>query len=117
MGCSSCCASTPTRLRPVTEEEITASLEEGVDAGLIEEHEHQMVQNVFHLDDRPLTSLMVPRTDIDWLDASSTVAQCLHQAGKGGETRHAFVVPGLPGQPGRCAGPDQRGAAAATRAG
>ena len=72
------------RLRPVTEEEITASLEEGVDAGLIEEHEHQMVQNVFHLDDRPLTSLMVPRTDIDWLDASSTVAQCLHQAGKGG---------------------------------
>jgi putative hemolysin len=72
------------RLRPVTEEEITASLEEGVDAGLIEQHEHQMVQNVFHLDDRPLTSLMVPRTDIDWLDASSTVAQCLHQAGKGG---------------------------------
>jgi len=71
--------------RPVTEEEITASLEEGVDAGLIEEHEHQMVQNVFHLDDRPLTSLMVPRTDIDWLDASSTVAQCLRQAGKGGE--------------------------------
>ena len=74
-----------TRTRPVTEEEITASLEEGVDAGLIEEHEHQMVQNVFHLDDRPLTSLMVPRTDIDWLDAGSTVAQCLRQAGKGGE--------------------------------
>lgn len=74
-----------TRTRPVTEEEIAASLEEGVDAGLIEEHEHQMVQNVFHLDDRPLTSLMVPRTDIDWLDAGSTVAQCLQQAGKGGE--------------------------------
>jgi len=73
-----------TRARPVTEEEITASLEEGVDAGLIEEHEHQMVQNVFHLDDRPLTSLMVPRTDIDWLDASHTVAQCLHQVGHGG---------------------------------
>jgi putative hemolysin len=74
-----------TRTRPVTEEEITASLEEGVDAGLIEEHEHQMVQNVFHLDDRPLTSLMVPRTDIDWLDAGNTVAQCLRLAGKGGE--------------------------------
>ncbi len=29
-----------TGTRPVTEEEITASLEEGVDAGLIEEHEH-----------------------------------------------------------------------------
>ena len=42
----------------VTEEEITASLDQGVDAGLIEWHEHQMVKNVFHLDDRPLTSFM-----------------------------------------------------------
>ena len=73
------------RTRPVTEEEINASLEEGVDAGLIEEHEHQMVRNVFHLDDRLLTSLMVPRVDIDWLDAGNTVAQSLDQAGRGGE--------------------------------
>jgi putative hemolysin len=71
--------------RPVTEEEITASLEEGVDAGVIEQHEHQMVQNVFQLDDRPLTSLMVPRTDVAWLDASNTVAQSLKLAGAGGE--------------------------------
>jgi putative hemolysin len=70
--------------RAVTEEEITASLEEGVDAGLIEAHEHQMVQNVFHLDDRPLTSLMVPRTDVEWLDASHSVAQCLKTVGTGG---------------------------------
>lgn len=67
--------------RAVTEEEISASLSEGVDAGLIEEHEHQMVQNVFHLDDRPLTSLMVPRSDIAWLDASHSVAECLQLAG------------------------------------
>jgi putative hemolysin len=72
-------------LRPVTEEEISASLEEGVDAGVIEQHEHQMVQNVFQLDDRPLTSLMVPRTDVEWLDASNSVAQGLQRAGSGGE--------------------------------
>ena len=69
----------------MTEEEITAHLEEGVDAGVIEEHEHQMVQNVFQLDDRPLTSLMVPRTDVQWLDASSTVAQSLAIVGAAGE--------------------------------
>ena len=63
--------------RSVTEAEITASLEEGVDAGLIEEHEHQMVRNVFHLDDRPLTSLMIPRTDIVWLNANLKVEQAL----------------------------------------
>ena len=69
-------------VRSVTEEEITASLEEGVDAGLIEAHEHQMVRNVFHLDDRPLTSLMIPRMDIVWLGAQLTVVQALQQIGE-----------------------------------
>lgn len=68
----------------MTEEEIVASLEEGVDAGVIEQHERQMVQNVFHLDDRPLTSLMLPRSDVEWLDANLSIAQCLLQAGRGG---------------------------------
>jgi putative hemolysin len=71
-------------LRTVTEAEISASLEEGVDAGVIEQHEHQMVRNVFELDDRPLTSLMVPRTDVEWLDAGNTVAQSLKIAGTAG---------------------------------
>ena len=71
--------------RAVTEEEISASLEEGVDAGLIEEHEHQMVRNVFHLDDRSLSSLMVPRSDIEWLDARATVAEALDYVATQGE--------------------------------
>ncbi len=70
--------------RTVTEEEITASLVEGVDAGVIEQHEHQMVQNVFHLDERLLTSMMVPRSDIEWLDAKLTVPEALAQVGAQG---------------------------------
>jgi putative hemolysin len=73
-----------TRTRGMTEEEIAHSLEEGVDAGVIEQQEHQMVQNVFHLDDRPLTSMMVPRSDIEWLDASLTVGECLRDVGRDG---------------------------------
>ena len=77
--------------RAVTEEEIAASLEEGREAGVIEHHEHQMVQNVFSLDDRPLTSLMVPRTDVEWLDASHTVAKCLELLGhSGGKGTHSW---------------------------
>jgi putative hemolysin len=72
-----------TRVRAMTEEEIAHSLEEGVDAGVIEQHEHQMVQNVFHLDDRPLTSMMVPRSDIEWLDAGLTPAQCIELIARG----------------------------------
>jgi len=70
--------------RVVTEEEISASLEEGVDAGVIEMHEHQMVRNVFHLDDRRLASLMVPRADIEWLEASFTIAQSLRKVSEAG---------------------------------
>ncbi len=58
--------------RSVTEEEIAASLEEGLDAGVIEAQEHQMVRNVFRLDDRTVGSMMIPRTDIVWLDASAS---------------------------------------------
>ena len=79
-----------TATRAVTEAEISASLEEGVDAGLIEEHEHQMVQNLFHLDDRPLTSLMVPYADIDWLDETDTVQQALHKAAHAEKGTHSW---------------------------
>jgi putative hemolysin len=82
-----------TALRPVTEEEISASLEEGRDAGLIEHHEHQMVQNVLQLDERSLTSLMVPRSDVEWLDANFTVAQALAMAGSGGENGAHSIYP------------------------
>jgi putative hemolysin len=54
----------------VTEEEIHALLVEGSDAGVIEHHERAMARNVLRLDDRLLGSLMVPRADIVYLDAS-----------------------------------------------
>jgi putative hemolysin len=50
---------------------------------VIEQHEHQMVRNVFHLDDRALTSMMVPRSDVQWLDASMSVRDALRRAGEG----------------------------------
>jgi putative hemolysin len=52
----------------VTEEEIHALLAEGSESGVIEQSEHAMVRNVFRLDDRQISSLMVPRADIVWLD-------------------------------------------------
>ncbi len=52
----------------VTEEEIHAMLQEGTSAGVIESQEHTMVRNVFRLDDRQISSLMVPRSDVVFLD-------------------------------------------------
>ncbi|MCK9513393.1 MAG: hemolysin family protein [Pigmentiphaga sp.] len=58
----------------VTEEEIHAMLVEGSESGVIEKNEHAMVRNIFRLDDRLTGSLMVPRTDIVWLDADLPLA-------------------------------------------
>ena len=74
--------------RSVTEEEIAASLEEGVDAGVIEAQEHQMVRNVFRLDDRQIGSMMIPRADIVWLDAGAPIEQMLERMMHAGRSRY-----------------------------
>ena len=53
---------------PVTEEEIRVLMEQGAEAGVFEEHEHQLVSRVFRMDDLRVTSVMTPRTDIVYLD-------------------------------------------------
>ncbi len=70
----------------VTEEEIHALLAEGSDAGVIERSEHAMVRNVFRLDDRQISSLMIPRADIVWLDVSDPLPVNL---AKVAETEHS----------------------------
>ncbi|BAU99312.1 hemolysin family protein [Aurantimicrobium minutum] len=56
----------------VTEDEIEAILEEGLVAGLIENQERELVKNVFRLDDRALGSLMVPRTEVVFVDINDS---------------------------------------------
>ena len=74
--------------RSVTEEEIAASLEEGLDAGVIEAQEHQMVRNVFRLDDRQIGSMMIPRAEIVWLDESADMDAVLQALAESGHTRY-----------------------------
>ncbi|ATL47586.1 hemolysin [Chitinophaga caeni] len=56
----------------VTEEEIKAIINEGTNSGAIEETEQEIIERVFHLGDRNITSLMTHRTDIVWLDQDET---------------------------------------------
>lgn len=59
----------------ITEEDILVALEAGRSAGVIEEAEQDMVENVFRLGDRRVSMLMVPRVDIEWLDVESTLTE------------------------------------------
>lgn len=56
----------------VTEEEIKAMINEGSELGAIEEEEKDIIERVFHLGDRNITSLMTHRTDIVWFEINES---------------------------------------------
>ena len=53
---------------PVTEEEIKVMLEQGTEAGVFEEAEHDMMKSLLKLGDRTVDALMKPRREVVWLD-------------------------------------------------
>ncbi len=56
----------------ITDEEIKDVIEEGTQAGLIEEAEQDMVENILGLGDRTVNSIMTPRPDITYIDLGQT---------------------------------------------
>ncbi len=52
----------------ITEEEIKTLIGEGTEAGTIDEAEQEIIERVFHLGDRNITSLMTHRSDIIWFN-------------------------------------------------
>lgn len=56
----------------VTEDEIRVMIQQGVAAGVFEESEHDMVENIFRLGDRRIAALMIPRLDVIYLDVQDT---------------------------------------------
>lgn len=75
----------------VTEEEINVVLEEGSDAGVIEVQEHEMVRNVFRLDDRQIASLMTPRNEIEFLDVEDPLTDNLTKIAQSSHSRFPLV--------------------------
>ena len=59
----------------ITEDEIKAMITEGSESGTIEEEEKEIIERIFHLGDRNITSLMTHRTDIIWFDEKDTVQE------------------------------------------
>ncbi|MGF1724308.1 hemolysin family protein [Photobacterium nomapromontoriensis] len=63
----------------LTEEDIQAVLKEKSQNGIVEKQEHEMVRNVFHFDDRRVTSLMTPRNDVVALDLDQAINNNLNK--------------------------------------
>lgn len=56
----------------VTEEEIKAMVQEGTEDGEVQEIEQDIVERVFHLGDRKISSLMTHHSDMVWLDINDS---------------------------------------------
>ncbi len=61
-----------TQENKVTEEEVKAVIKESLDDGEIEEVEHDIVERVFNLGDRSISSIMTHRTEMIWLDINES---------------------------------------------
>jgi CBS domain containing-hemolysin-like protein len=76
-----------------------AELREAVDLatqqGIIDGSEREMVQSVFDLGDTLVRELMVPRTDMVWIEGSKTLRQGLSLALRSGFTRIPVITDNL----------------------
>lgn len=63
----------------LTEEDIHALIVEGSKTGVIHKREHEMLRNVFRLDDRQIVSMMTPRSEVFYLDIEKSVEASLPQ--------------------------------------
>ena len=63
----------------VTEEEIKMLINEGKENGTIEEEETEMINNVFEFNDKVVSEIMVPRTEIFALDMNLSIAEVIDE--------------------------------------
>lgn len=66
----------------VTEEEIKAIIQEGTEGGEVQEIEQDIVERVFHLGDRTVSSLMTHRNDVIFIDINDNVTEVREQVEK-----------------------------------
>ena len=79
----------------LTEEDIHFMLAEGSQAGLIEKQEHEIMRNVFRLDDRQIASLMTPRSEIIYLDIDKPLESSLGSLMNSDHSRYPVCHGGL----------------------
>lgn len=61
--------------KAVTDEEIRAIITEAETAGVIDPAERRMISGVMRLADRPVTAIMTPRLDVQWVDITKPAGE------------------------------------------
>lgn len=69
------------------EAELRDLVDQAHERGLVESDEHEMIHSVFELGDTLVRELMVPRTDMVWIERDKTLRQALSLALRSGFSR------------------------------
>ena len=73
------------------EDELRELVDQAHERGLVEEDEHEMIHSVFELGDTLVRELMVPRTEMVWIERDKTLRQALSLALRSGYSRIPVV--------------------------
>ena len=77
------------------EAELRDLVDQASERGLVEESEREMIHSVFDLDETLVRELMVPRTDMVWIESDKTLRQGLSLALRSGFTRIPVIKENL----------------------
>ena len=78
-----------------TEAEFRDMVDQASESGFVEESEREMIHSVFDLGETIVRELMVPRTEMVWIEADKTVRQGLSLALRSGFTRIPVIADNL----------------------
>lgn len=79
----------------VSEEEIRLLMREGTRWGVFQEAEEDLVEGIFHLSDRTVESVMIPRTEIEWFDLDDGTEALLARAKSAQHARYPVAQSNL----------------------
>lgn len=75
------------RQSTVTEEEVRALVAEGTESGVFHPAERELIEGVIRVADRSLRSIIVPRTDVMWIDVDDPPDAILKEVLESGHSR------------------------------
>ena len=76
----------------VTEEEIRMMVDVGEEKGTIDEEEKTMINNVFEFNDKIVSEIMVPRTEIYAVDMNVSISEAIEEMTENEDFRYSRIV-------------------------
>ena len=74
----------------MTSEDIYAVMDAGAEAGVLKQQEHHLIENIFEMQERTVTSVMNPRENIVYFDSEAEMSEIIKVMIQ--EPHHKFLV-------------------------